>query len=49
MVSMKNFNIVSLFSGAGCLDLVFKQAGFNIIYSAGQPKFNENSMKIQME
>ncbi len=30
---MKNFEIVSLFSGAGGLDLGFKKAGFNVIYA----------------
>lgn len=29
---MTNLNIVSLFSGAGGLDLGFKTAGFNIIF-----------------
>ena len=30
---MKKLNIVSLFSGAGGLDLGFKKAGFNTIYA----------------
>ena len=30
---MKNNNIISLFSGAGGLDLGFKKAGFNTIYA----------------
>ena len=38
--SMRNLDIVSLFSGAGGLDLGFKKAGFNIIYA------NENDKKI---
>ena len=30
---MKNINIISLFSGAGGLDLGFKKAGFNITWA----------------
>ena len=32
-MSKKKYNIVSLFSGAGGLDLGFKKAGFNIVFA----------------
>jgi len=34
---MNNLNIVSLFSGAGGLDLGFKKAGFNLFWVYSPP------------
>lgn len=51
---IKNLNIVSLFSGAGGLDLGFKKAGFNIIYANEYDKtiwetFEHNFKDIRLD
>jgi DNA (cytosine-5)-methyltransferase 1 len=42
---MKQFSVISLFSGAGGLDLGFKQAGFNIIWANDFDKDAVNTYK----
>ena len=51
---MKNNNIISLFSGAGGLDLGFKKAGFNTIYANEYDKtiwktFEQNFSNVKLD
>lgn len=46
---MKNLNIVSLFSGAGELDIEFKRSGFNIIYANEYDKTIWNTVEYNFQ
>ena len=46
---MKNLNVVSLFSGAGELDIEFKRSGFNIIYANEYDKTIWNTVEYNFQ